>query len=35
MQRRLGCPVIDVTNLAVEEAAHRVIGLVEERGGGT
>ena len=35
VQRRLGCPVIDVTNLAVEEAAHRVIGLVEERGGGT
>jgi regulator of PEP synthase PpsR (kinase-PPPase family) len=32
VQRRLGCPVIDVTNLAVEEAAHRVIGLVEERG---
>ena len=35
VQRRLGCPVIDVTNLAVEEAAHRVIGLVEERGGRT
>jgi regulator of PEP synthase PpsR (kinase-PPPase family) len=32
VQRRLACPVIDVTNLAVEEAAHRVIGLVEERG---
>jgi regulator of PEP synthase PpsR (kinase-PPPase family) len=29
--RRLGCPVIDVSNLAVEESALRVINLVEER----
>lgn len=37
IQRRLGCPVIDVSNLAVEESALRVINLVEERsreGGG-
>jgi hypothetical protein len=32
IQRRLGCPVIDVTHLAVEEAANRVIALLEERG---
>jgi [pyruvate, water dikinase]-phosphate phosphotransferase / [pyruvate, water dikinase] kinase len=31
IQRRLGCPVIDVTNIALEEAANRVIDLVEER----
>jgi regulator of PEP synthase PpsR (kinase-PPPase family) len=31
VQRRLGCPVIDVTNIALEEAANRVIDLVEER----
>ncbi len=31
IQRRLGCPVIDITNLALEEAAGRVIDLVEER----
>jgi regulator of PEP synthase PpsR (kinase-PPPase family) len=31
IQRRLGCPVIDVSNLAVEESALRVINLVEER----
>jgi regulator of PEP synthase PpsR (kinase-PPPase family) len=29
--RKLGCPVIDVSNLAVEESALRVINLVEER----
>lgn len=29
--RRLGCPVIDVSNLAVEESALRVINLCEER----
>ena len=32
-QRRLGCPIVDVTALAVEEAAMRVIELVEARGG--
>ncbi|MGA0121516.1 MAG: pyruvate, water dikinase regulatory protein [Gaiellales bacterium] len=29
--RRVGCPVIDVSNLAVEESALRVINLCEER----
>ena len=31
VQRRLGCPVIDTTSLALEEAAVRVIELVEQR----
>lgn len=31
IQRRLGCPVIDTTNLALEEAAGRVIDLVDDR----
>jgi regulator of PEP synthase PpsR (kinase-PPPase family) len=31
IHRRLGCPVIDVTSLAIEETAHRVIQLVEQR----
>jgi regulator of PEP synthase PpsR (kinase-PPPase family) len=31
IHRRLGCPVIDTTNLALEEAAGRVIDLVDER----
>lgn len=31
VQRRLGCPVIDTTGLALEEAAARVIDLVDER----
>jgi regulator of PEP synthase PpsR (kinase-PPPase family) len=31
IQRRLGCPVIDVTNTAIEESAQRVIELVESR----
>jgi hypothetical protein len=30
-QRRLGCPVIDVTELSIEETAHRVIRIVQER----
>lgn len=30
-QRALGCPVIDTTTLALEEAARRVIELVEDR----
>jgi [pyruvate, water dikinase]-phosphate phosphotransferase / [pyruvate, water dikinase] kinase len=29
--RRLGCPVLDVSNLAIEEAAARVADLVDER----
>jgi regulator of PEP synthase PpsR (kinase-PPPase family) len=31
VHRRLGCPVIDVTELSVEETAQRVIRLVESR----
>src|SRR5213594_3716814 len=31
VQRRLGCPVIDTTELSIEETAARVIRLVEER----
>jgi len=31
VQRRLGCPVIDTTTLALEESAVRVIELVEQR----
>jgi hypothetical protein len=30
-QRRLACPVIDVTHTAIEESAQRVIELVETR----
>ena len=29
--RRLGCPIIDVTNTAIEESAQRVIEVVESR----
>jgi regulator of PEP synthase PpsR (kinase-PPPase family) len=31
VQRRLGCPVVDVTDLSVEETAVRVLRLVEQR----
>ena len=31
VHRRLGCPVIDVTELSVEETALRIIRLVEQR----
>jgi regulator of PEP synthase PpsR (kinase-PPPase family) len=31
IHRRLGCPVIEVSNLAIEETARRIIRLVEER----
>lgn len=31
IHRRLGCPVIDVTNLAIEETAHRVLQLIDQR----
>jgi [pyruvate, water dikinase]-phosphate phosphotransferase / [pyruvate, water dikinase] kinase len=31
VHRRLGCPVIDVSELSVEETAHRAIRLVESR----
>jgi [pyruvate, water dikinase]-phosphate phosphotransferase / [pyruvate, water dikinase] kinase len=33
IHRRLGCPVIDVTELSVEETAMRIIRLVEQRRG--
>jgi regulator of PEP synthase PpsR (kinase-PPPase family) len=31
VHRRLGCPVIEVSNQAIEETAHRIIRLVEQR----
>lgn len=31
VQRRLGCPVLDTTGLALEEAAARIVDLVDER----
>jgi [pyruvate, water dikinase]-phosphate phosphotransferase / [pyruvate, water dikinase] kinase len=31
VHKRLGCPVIEVSNLSIEETAHRIIRLVEER----
>jgi regulator of PEP synthase PpsR (kinase-PPPase family) len=31
VHRRLGCPVIDVSELSVEETAYRIIRLVEQR----
>jgi len=31
VHRRLGCPVLEVSNLAIEETAHRIIRLVEQR----
>ena len=31
IHRRLGCPVIEVSNLSIEETAHHIIRLVEER----
>ena len=31
IHRRLGCPVIDVSELSVEETAQRVIRLIERR----
>jgi regulator of PEP synthase PpsR (kinase-PPPase family) len=31
VHRRLGCPVIEVSELAIEETAHRIIRIVEER----
>ena len=31
LHRRLGCPVIDVSDLSIEETAHRVIRLVDRR----
>ena len=31
LHRRLGCPVIDISDLSIEETAHRVVQLVERR----
>jgi [pyruvate, water dikinase]-phosphate phosphotransferase / [pyruvate, water dikinase] kinase len=31
VHRRLGCPVIEVSELAIEETAHRIIRIVEQR----
>jgi [pyruvate, water dikinase]-phosphate phosphotransferase / [pyruvate, water dikinase] kinase len=31
IHRRLGCPIIEVSNLAIEETAHRIIRLVQQR----
>ena len=34
LHRRLGCPVIDISELSIEETAHRIARLVEERRAG-
>jgi regulator of PEP synthase PpsR (kinase-PPPase family) len=31
IHRRLGCPVIDISKLSIEETAHRIARIVEER----
>ena len=31
VHRRLGCPVIDISELSIEETAHRIIRIVESR----
>jgi regulator of PEP synthase PpsR (kinase-PPPase family) len=31
MHRRLGCPVIEVSELSIEEISHRIIRFVTER----
>ena len=31
VHRRLGCPVLDVSDLSIEETAHRIIRVVEQR----
>jgi regulator of PEP synthase PpsR (kinase-PPPase family) len=31
VHRRLGCPVVEVSNMAIEETAHQIIRLVERR----
>ena len=33
VQRRIGCPVIDVSELSIEETAHRIVRSVEQRAG--
>jgi regulator of PEP synthase PpsR (kinase-PPPase family) len=34
VQRRLGCPILDVSELSIEETAHRIVRLVEQRRAG-
>jgi regulator of PEP synthase PpsR (kinase-PPPase family) len=31
LHRKLGCPVIDISDLSIEETAHRIIRIVEDR----
>jgi hypothetical protein len=31
VHRKLGCPVIDISELSIEETAHRVVRVVDER----
>jgi regulator of PEP synthase PpsR (kinase-PPPase family) len=31
VQRRLGCPVIDISDLSIEETAHRILRVIEDR----
>jgi hypothetical protein len=31
LHRKLGCPVIDISELSIEETAHRILRVVEER----
>ena len=31
VHKQLGCPVIEVSNLAIEETARRIVRIVEER----
>ena len=31
LHRKLGCPVIDISELSIEETAHRVLRVIEER----
>src|SRR6059036_1763013 len=35
LHRRLRCPVIDISELSIEETAHRILRVVEERAGET
>jgi len=34
LHRRLGCPVIDISELSIEETAHRILRVVAERASG-
>src|SRR5207302_11386708 len=31
VHRRLGCPVIDISDLSIEETSHRIVRIVHER----